>query len=134
MEKHSVSSFRVPKYYYCFDRIAEIIHCKIRLEMSDLKGDLFKRHLTDDKTCDCGFFEENARHYFFDCTKYIEARNATIHSNQILNNTDLRTLTHGKQNLSIQENMHIFRTVQEFIKKSNRFGNYYTGEHEETPN
>ena len=130
----AINDVRVPTYYYCFDRIAEIIHCKIRLEMSDLKGDLFKRHLTDDKTCDCGFFEENARHYFFDCTKYIEARNATIHSNQILNNTDLRTLTHGKQNLSIQENMHIFRTVQEFIKKSNRFGNYYTGEHEETPN
>ena len=67
--------------------------------MSDLKIDLFKRHLTDDKTCDSGFFEENATHYFFDCTKYIEARNAiaTIRSNQNLNNSDLRTLTHGKQ-------------------------------------
>ena len=54
--------------------------------------------------------------------------------NSILNYSDLRTLAHSKQNLSIQENMHVFRTVQEFIKESYQFGNYCAGEHDENPN
>ena len=41
----------VPKYFYLPDRASEIILCKIRLEMSDLNNDLYKRHIRDNPSC-----------------------------------------------------------------------------------
>ena len=73
----SISSFKrllrkddiiVPLFYFGFNRTAEVIHCKLRLEISDLNGDLFKRHLTNDKSCACGHILEDAQHFLLECS------------------------------------------------------------------
>ena len=125
----SISSFKrllrkddvpVPSYYFGNDRITEVIHCKLRLEISDLKGDLVKRHLTDDPTCQCGFECENCKHYLFDCPLFHEARTITLYN---INYQDysLDSLLFGVINKSVAENEQIFHHVRNFIKLSQRF-------------
>ena len=46
---------------YTENRKAEVIHGKIRLEISDLNNHLYKRHLLDDSQLDCGFLIENSK-------------------------------------------------------------------------
>ena len=43
------SDNNVPAYYYIGDGIAQINHCRLRLQMSNLNNDLFTRHLRIDQ-------------------------------------------------------------------------------------
>ena len=103
------------------NRFAEIIHCRIRLEISDLNSDLFKRYLRENKYCSCGHSKEDALHYFYYCPLFEEARRTTIHKINNFQALSLHNLTHGDLNFSYQENKDIFDTVQEFIINSKRF-------------
>ena len=71
---------KVPLYLYSGDRIPQILHCKLRLRMSDLNSDLYRRHLTQDKRCSCGFRDENAKHFLLDCQLYNNIRLVTINN------------------------------------------------------
>ena len=110
----------VPAYYFGKDRMSEILHCKLRLEISDLQGDLVKRHLSDNPTCQCGYHRENAKHYLFDCPLFDAARTITIHKIDRSDYT-LKCLLFGNPNRSLSENVKIFEYVSEFIKLSKRF-------------
>eukprot|EP00916_Digyalum_oweni_P009773 GHVL01016495.1.p1 GENE.GHVL01016495.1~~GHVL01016495.1.p1 ORF type:complete len:110 (-),score=15.00 GHVL01016495.1:659-988(-) len=57
------SDSRVPPQYYYGKRKEGIIHCRLRLEMSDLNDDMMKRHLSDNPTCECGHRNEDVEHY-----------------------------------------------------------------------
>eukprot|EP00745_Piridium_sociabile_P017482 TRINITY_DN2628_c1_g1_i3.p2 TRINITY_DN2628_c1_g1~~TRINITY_DN2628_c1_g1_i3.p2 ORF type:complete len:134 (+),score=4.44 TRINITY_DN2628_c1_g1_i3:650-1051(+) len=59
----SITDNVVPGYYYLPNRTSEIMLCKLRLEMSDLNHDLFRRHLTNSSSCDCGSAIEDAAHF-----------------------------------------------------------------------
>ena len=113
----------IPKFYYSNNRFAEIIHCKLRLEISDLKSAFFKRHLSEDKSCLCGYFDENARHFLLECPRYDYIRTATINTIQNFNILNFRCFTHGKPNSTTVYNENIFKKVQEFIILSKRFDN-----------
>ena len=112
---------KVPKLYYSENRSTEIIHCKIRLQISDLNNHLFQRYLRTDSKCDCGFKNENSKHYFFDCPMHTEARMQTIQTIPNFTNLRLESLTHGDNSLTLKENRFIFDKVQQFITLSNRF-------------
>ena len=101
--------------------MSEIIHCKIRLEISDLNSDLFKRHLTNNMSCLCGFRQENALHYFYHCPIFDNCRRNTIHQIPNFQQLNLKSLTHGDPNLSLVENKEIFERVNQFISSSLRF-------------
>lgn len=101
-------------------RTAQAIHCKLRLNMSDLQNDLFNRFLTDDKTCECGFTEENAHHYLLNCPRFNAVRATTIDILPPLA-ISIDTLLFGNTNLSLPFNYYIFHTVQDFILNSERF-------------
>ena len=111
----------VPPIYYSTNRISEIIHCKLRLEISDLNSDLFKRHLTANMSCICGSPIENANHFLRDCPLFDQIRRTTI--NQIKNYPLIHTkhLTHGNFDLTFEENKDVFDKVQKFIILSGRF-------------
>ena len=115
----------VPSYYYGNNRGSEIIHCKLRLEISDLKGDLVKRHLLDNPACQCGFECENAKHYFFDCPLFNEARTNTLH---LIDNVDynLESILFGVNNKSAQANAIMFEHVHNYITLSQRFADNTT--------
>ena len=125
----SISSFKrllrkddiiVPLFYFGFNREAEIIHCKLRLEISDLKGDLVKRHLAENPACQCGYQCENSEHYLFHCPLFNDARSASINKINNVNYT-LNCLLFGNQNLPIVENSEIFQHVSNYIILSKRF-------------
>ena len=125
----SLSDSKVPAYYYFGERNAQVIHCRLRLEMSNLNNDLVNRHLSTDPKCSCGYSRERAEHYLLHCPNYehyllhcpnyLNIRAGTIltlHSNQ----SNIRTLLYGNLDLRLPENKHIFLTVHEFIKLSKR--------------
>ena len=126
---NSISAFKrqlsrqdyiVPPYYYTGVRDQQIIHCRLRLKMSDLKYDLFNRHLSDSIECACGDRKEDAKHYLLKCKNYSIARGTTINT---LPPTlqSIETLLFGKINVSLVVNHYIFSIVQEFICLSCRF-------------
>ena len=109
----------VPPYYYLGDRKPQIIHCRLRLNMSDLNFDLFTRHLTDNPSCACGHRQETAEHYLLYCSNHLFSRTQTILTlpTHLL---ETNTLLKGQQNLSIEENENVFKTVLDFISLSKR--------------
>ena len=126
----SISSFKrhlckddplVPTYFYCGNnRIAQTVLCKLRLNMSDLNNDLYLRHISENKTCDCGYFQEDASHFLLHCPIYSFARATSIETLPPIA-TDIVTLLSGNQSFSLPFNCYIFHVVQEFITDSNRF-------------
>ena len=111
----------VPLYFYTNNRVAEVIHRKLRLEISDLNGDLSIRHLTNNASCRCGFSLENAHHFFFDCPLYSQVRDSTIFSLDEPDSLTLHCLLYGNSDKSLSVNKHIFERVHEFICLSKRF-------------
>ena len=63
----SLSNSKVPAYYYFGERSAQVIHCRLRLEMSNLNNDLVNRHLSADPKCSCGYSKETTEHYLLHC-------------------------------------------------------------------
>ena len=66
----SLSDSKVPAYYYFGERNAQVIHCRLRLEMSNFNNDLVNRHLSTDPKCSCGYSRETAGHYLLHCPNY----------------------------------------------------------------
>ena len=114
-----LSDSKVPAYYYFGERSAQVIHCRLHLEMSNHNNDLVNCHLSTDPKCFCGYSRETTEHYLLHCPNYLNIRAKiilTLPSNQ----TNIRTLLYGNLDLRLPENKHIFLTVHEFIKLSKR--------------
>ena len=110
--KRSLSLFdsKVPAYYYFGERNVQVIHCRLRLEMSNLNNDLVNRRLSTDPKCSCGYSIETAEHYLLHWLNYINIRARTIltlPSSQ----TNIRTLLYGNLDLRLPENKHIFLSM-----------------------
>ena len=109
-----------PPYFYLGQRKEQIIHCRLRLHMSDLNFDLFNRHLTDSKACQCGANKEDSHHYLLTCTIHNQSRQETL-SNLPPIALNTKTLLNGNCNYSLAFNNYIFSLVHEYIKLSRRF-------------
>ena len=110
----------VPNFYYLGKRTEQIIHCRLRVEMSDLNFDLFSRHLTDNPSCACGHPFETAEHILLFCLNYQNERINTIR--HLGNNyIDIHTLLFGDQSLGPLVNETVFENVQKYIRQTRRF-------------
>ena len=96
------------------------MHCRLRLHMSDLKDDMFHRHLVDDPLCACGAGAETAGHYLLFCHLFNEARTNTI-SQLPTEYCNTEILLKGNHALSVSSNKDIFQAVHNFIRESKRF-------------
>ena len=119
--KLALNDVTVPKLYYSDNRFSEIIHCKIRLQISDLNDHLFRRHLRDDSICECGFQIENTQHFLFDCPLHIQARRQSISTIPNGASLPLESFTHADHTNTFADSKLIFEKVQQFIVLSNRF-------------
>ena len=114
----------VPKYFAYSPRKLNIALTQLRCTASFLNYDLSKVNIVNDQSCICGFFREDAHHYFFECARYVNLRvNLFDHLNWLPNdcNLDLKLITCGNDSLTNEQNEQIFKHVFEYIKKSNRF-------------
>ena len=110
----------LPPHYFAGNRRAQAIHCKLRINMSDLKNDMFNRFISESKSCECGHRIENAKHYLLDCPIFNNVRATTIDTLPP-STKHINTLLSGNRNFSLPCNLYICLTVQEFIEDSNRF-------------
>ena len=115
----SAADVVVPPYFYEGNREAQIIHCKLRLSISDLNYHLFLRHLTESKSCSCGAEIEDTQHYLFHCSLFDNVRPMTILGPN--SKFTLQDLLNGNPTLTIAENRNVFQAVQKFIIDSGRF-------------
>ena len=60
----------VPIYYYFGSRTEQVKHCTLRLAISDLNYDLFRRHLLKDPICSCGYTAATSEHFLLHCPFY----------------------------------------------------------------
>ena len=129
LTKTSISTFKnylnkddsvVPSYYYLGNRKEQIIHCRLRHNMSDLNGDLFLRHLSNNSLCACGSSFESAEHFLLQCPCFVNVRNTTLLTlrPELLT---LQNLLFGNVLLINADNEYIFSQVHMYITLTNRF-------------
>ena len=102
-----------PAQFYIGKR-KEQIHTQLRLNCSNLNGDLYNNHILDSRRCDCGHGFEDAFHYLKACALYENART------NIIRNTETDDLLKGKTNQT-EESKDIFIEVQRYIRATKRF-------------
>ena len=64
---------------------------------------------------------ENAEHYFLKCRRYDEYRLELYREVMQYSEVTLNVLLKGKETLSVETNIDIFKTVQKFILSTKRF-------------
>ena len=111
---------KIPKYYYCGDRISQILHTRIRTECSILRHYLFKKNLVSDPLCFCGAVENNF-HYLMECQMYNIMRMEMYDTVNRYSDVTETVLLFGDNSLSIESNEAIFRAVHKYIHQTKRF-------------
>ena len=108
-------------FSYGFRRM-NIIWSRIRLGCSSLKGQLYRMHIIDDPNCSCGYFIEDAEHYFLGCPLYQRQRLPLLDTFHRLGiHPSVNVMLHGSEKLDDSENTIVIQSVFDFIKNSNRF-------------
>jgi RNase adaptor protein for sRNA GlmZ degradation len=82
---------------------------------------LFNNHLRENATCDCKKGIENAEHYFFQCTLFLNQRIVLFRETRRYHPLSVNSLLRGKEVLSEEDNLKIFISVQKFIHDTRRF-------------
>jgi hypothetical protein len=102
-------------------RKISLIHARMRMKCSDLRGHLSDMNIIDDPSCHCGHPHEDNIHYLMVCP--LHARKRTKLQNLVYQYTNfsVRTLLYGNFDLTLETNIEIFKAVHEFIEESNRF-------------
>lgn len=120
LKKHlSDSDNNVPSSYYLGARKQQLLHCRLRLGMSDINYDLYRRHLLNDPTCRCGYPAETSEHFLLYCPTYNDIRTLTINKLDV-HHREINTLLFGNDTLKLQDIAVIFSAVHSFIVQSNR--------------
>jgi hypothetical protein len=116
----NIAQLKPPPYYLVGHRRAQIYHTRLRTNCSSLNLTLFQKNIVESPLCQCGEIE-STEHYFLRCPLYQQLRVTLL--NQV--NPTLRASTHlflyGNAALPNDENIDIFKAVQDYITKSKRF-------------
>ena len=118
-----------PDYYKIGSKTGNIIHTRLRTEMSCLNSHRFQINKADSPECSCGHFKEDVRHYVIFCRNY-DAQRKTLFDNasRILGENfanyspdqKLNILIHGDR-LSGEGSREMAYAFQKFLTKTNRF-------------
>ena len=108
----------VPIYYYFGSRKEQVKHCRLRLAISDLNYDFFRRHLLEDPICSCGYTAETSEHFLLNCPLSNSIRNKTINK-LVENERNINTLSFVNDQLHLETNKKIFAIV-DFLRQTDR--------------
>lgn len=118
-----------PHYYTDGSKIGNILHTRLRNEMSHLNSHLFQLQKSDTPACSCGHQMENVKHFILACPKYIPERNvlfdnlsSTLHCDfrNIPSYTQCQILMYG-QNLGGGDGRAVAKFLQVYIFQTRRF-------------
>ena len=111
----------VPIYYYFGSRKERVNHCRLRLAISNLNYDLFRRHLFEDPVCSCGYTAETSEDFLLHCPLYNSIRNKTINKRDE-NKRNINTLLFGNDQLHLETNkIFVFAIVHDFLRQTDHF-------------
>ena len=131
-KKHVTQQLSVPKppiYYLHGRKTQNILHTRLRTDMSHLNAHLFKIQKVETPACSCGHPVENTSHFVLACPKYNSQRHTLLN---FLSNTlncnftskpkpiQLQILLHGT-NLSSGDGRVVARHFQNYLQHSLRF-------------
>ena len=106
-------------------RQLQIFHTRLRTGCSSLNNDLFLKNIADNPLCGCISGEiENTEHYCLKCRRYDEYRLELYREVTQYSEVTLNVLLKGKEILSVETNIDIFKTVQKFILSTKDFKCY----------
>lgn len=113
----------IPPYYYLGPRNLQIHHTRLRTGCSSLNAHLFSKNIVDSPVCSCGE-NETTQHFLFECKHFSHQRDR-LFSSLITLDVDIifneKILLFGSENLSIEQNKGIFRSVYKYIEETKRF-------------
>ena len=101
-------------YHYFGCRKEQVNHCRLRLAISNLNYDLFRRHLLEDHVCSCGYTAETLEHFLLHCSLYDSIRNKTIKKLDE-NEGNINTFLFGNDQLHLETNKKYFAIVHDFL-------------------
>ena len=121
-----------PNYYKIGSKEGNVLHTRLRTEMSLLNSHQFQINKCSTTACSCGYPRENVRHFTLFCRKYEQQRNElfrdTLHilgiNDQLFDpNLTLRLFIHG-ETLGGEDERRVAHHFQKFLINSNRFSKH----------
>ena len=107
------------KYFVEFgSRSNQIIHCRLRLDCSDLNAHRFTRHISNNSYCSCGHPFEDTVHFLFCCPLYNHIRPTMFY---YYRGFDIKAVLFGNNDYPPELNLNIVQSVHNFIILSKRF-------------
>ena len=110
----------IPKYYLHGSRKANILHTRLRTNCSALNLCLFQKNIVQSPLCNCGEIESND-HFLLRCYLHQNIRTEMLLAVNRICTVTTEILLYGNPDLSDEDNVIIFDSVQKFILKSKRF-------------
>ena len=93
--------------YNLGSRKEQVKHRRLRLAVSSLNYDLFRRQLLEDPVCSCAYTAEISEHFLLHCPLYNSIRNKTINKLDE-NERNIDTLLFGNDQLHLETNKKLF--------------------------
>ena len=129
--KQAIAQFfnltKPPLYYSLGHKFDNILHTRLRLDLSGLHAHLFKinSHLVDTPNCSCEPIPETVKHYLFFCPRYVVQRkelessliNYIKHYAKLTVNDKLAILVFG-HNLNNATGLAVAASVQKYIRNT----------------
>ena len=101
-------------------RCINSILASVRMHCCQLKSDIFRNNISNNRFCSCGD-EETVIHFFFECRNYTNAWDILINETVHITNITVMKILNGDEHLSTHDNTKIHEAVSKFIVSSKRF-------------
>ena len=119
--KRKLNKSRINNPYYLMgSRCINSILASMRMHCSQLKSDIYRNNISNNRYCICGD-EETVFHFFFECRNYINARDILINETVYITNLTVMKILNGEDQLSTHDNTKIHDAVSKFIVSTKRF-------------
>ena len=103
-------------------RANQVNFSQIRLGFSNLNNDLYMKNCLPTRECACGYFKEDANHYFFHCNRFNMQRLALInHLHNVNVKPSLALILYGKKGIKENVMLSILKHVYDYIQNTERF-------------
>ena len=96
-----------PFYYYTGSRRGQILHSRLRMQLSSLNQHLCRKNIVDSPSCICGL-TESTTHYLFHCPRYTAQRQMYINSINVPINLTTEILLFGSPKVAPNKNVELF--------------------------